>query len=92
MSDAREAGQLVLGNLDSMAEAARHAVVSLTRDATTASPYADQPNHHRAGRVLDLWQSGREGRRVMDASGAPPRAPYDSSRGPPTHSLGHVRG
>ncbi|MBB5781140.1 hypothetical protein [Nonomuraea jabiensis] len=39
----------------------RHAVVSLTRDATTGSPYAGQPTHHGAGRVPDLWQSGRGG-------------------------------
>jgi hypothetical protein len=32
--------------------------VRLVRDVTTGSPYVDQPTHHRAGRVLDLWQTG----------------------------------
>ncbi|MGP3920547.1 hypothetical protein [Nonomuraea sp. 10N515B] len=35
----------------------RHALVRLTRDVTTGSPYTE-PTHHRAGRVLDLWQTG----------------------------------
>ncbi|WP_185845232.1 hypothetical protein [Nonomuraea sp. WAC 01424] len=26
---------------------------------TTGSPYTE-PTHHRAGRVLDLWQTGRK--------------------------------
>ncbi|MGV9383634.1 hypothetical protein ACWDRB_48010 [Nonomuraea sp. NPDC003707] len=33
----------------------RHALVRLTRDVTTGSPYTEA-THHRAGRVLDLWQ------------------------------------
>ncbi|WP_185845002.1 hypothetical protein [Nonomuraea sp. WAC 01424] len=37
----------------------RHALVRLTQDVTTGSPYTE-PTHHRAGRVLDLWQTGRK--------------------------------
>lgn len=37
----------------------RHALVRLTRDVTTGSPYTEA-THHRAGRVLDLWQTGRK--------------------------------
>lgn len=35
------------------------ALVRLTREVTTGSPYTE-PTHHRAGRVLDLWQTGRK--------------------------------
>lgn len=42
----------------------RHAVVRLTRDVTTDSPYVDRPTHHRAGSVLTLWQTGRKDRPI----------------------------
>ncbi|MEV4374743.1 hypothetical protein AB0J71_47360 [Nonomuraea sp. NPDC049637] len=38
----------------------RHALVRLARDVTTGSPYTE-PAHHRAGKVMDLQQSGRAG-------------------------------
>ncbi|MER7366334.1 hypothetical protein [Nonomuraea wenchangensis] len=37
----------------------RHALVRLTRDVTTGSPYTE-PTHHRTGKVMDLWQTGRK--------------------------------
>lgn len=46
----------------------RHAMVRLTRDVTTGSPYVDRPTHHRAGRVLTLWQTGRKGEPVTPTS------------------------
>lgn len=42
----------------------RHAMVRLVRDVTTGSPHADRPTHHRQGRVLTLWQTGRKGRPI----------------------------
>ncbi|WP_346101364.1 tyrosine-type recombinase/integrase [Nonomuraea maheshkhaliensis] len=37
----------------------RRVLVRLTRDVTTGSPYTE-PTHHRAGRVLELWQTGHK--------------------------------
>ncbi|MBT2232525.1 hypothetical protein [Nonomuraea sp. NEAU-A123] len=39
----------------------RYAMVRLAQDVTTGSPYVDRPTHRRAGKVLTLQQSGREG-------------------------------
>ncbi|MEV7006860.1 hypothetical protein [Streptosporangium sp. NPDC051022] len=42
----------------------RHAMVRLTRDVTTGSPYVDRPTHHRAGHILTLWQTGYKDRPI----------------------------
>ncbi|MFC7650456.1 hypothetical protein ACFQX6_66525 [Streptosporangium lutulentum] len=38
----------------------RHAMVRLTRDVITDSPYVNRPTRHHAGQVMTLWQRGRK--------------------------------